>query len=205
MAAHVLRIAVSERILSIEDVSVPPAILDSGVEVKALRQVLDEQPLREEGTFAYVEVTREDLACVYYTSGSSGMPTGVPVTHGQALENLHQIVAARLIDYELYDRPNVHTMQPYVTLVLPERAHAFPARTTQLVATSPARARYATILDHRSSQLTVAYRDSIRRDLREGGAGLVPIVPKILVAIEQRSAGAARQRRAGRTAGKVRR
>lgn len=171
-------------ILTFEEVAVPPEAARLGVEVKSLRKVLAEQPVRDERSFAFVDIQRDDLASIYYTSGSSGLPTGVPVTHGQTLENLHQIAAAGLVDFSYYDRPDAPPL--FITLLLPERAHAFPARTTQMAATSPVRARYPAVVDRKASQVSDAYRDSLRRDLREGGAGIVPIVPKVLVTIEQR-------------------
>lgn len=175
-----------EHILTFEDVEAARGAVRAGLDLKTLQSVLEEQPVRDERSFAFIHTRREDVASVYYTSGSSGIPTGVPVTHGQVLANLHQIAESRLVDYTRYEQPNAPAVQPFVTLLLPERAHAFPARTTQLVAMSPARARYPAVVDRKTSCISQAYRDSIRRDLREGAAGLVPIVPKILVAIEQR-------------------
>jgi long-chain acyl-CoA synthetase len=56
----------------------------------------------------------------------------------------------------------------------------------QLVATSPVLARYPAIVDRRESQITPQFRDSMRRDLLEGNANIVIVVPKILVAVEKR-------------------
>ena len=181
---HEVGLTKLEHILSLEEITIPPEAARLGVEVKTLRKVLADQPVRDERSFPFVDVQRADLASIYYTSGSSGLPTGVPVTHGQTLENLYQIATAGLVDFSHYDRPDAPPL--FITLLLPERAHAFPARNTQLAATSPVRVRYPAVVDRKVSQVSEAYRDSLRRDLREGGAGIVPIVPKVLVTIEQR-------------------
>lgn len=139
--------------------------------------------VREPNSFASVNTQRDDLACIYYTSGSSGQPKGVPVTHGQILANLYQIAAAEMVDYRSLNQSG---QQPIVTFLLPERAHAYPSRSAQLVACSPARARYPAVVDRLRSEIDETFRDSVRRDLREAGAGMIPIVPKIAIAIQQR-------------------
>lgn len=135
--------------------------------------------------FAWRQTKRDDLACIFYTSASSGPSRGVPVTHGQVLENLRQIARAGLVDYRRFDLSGPRVRQPIVTSILPERAHMYPARVAQLVATSPARGRFPAVVSRHWSQITTEFRESVRRDLREGGAGVVVVVPKILIAIEK--------------------
>lgn len=63
----------------------------AGVEVMGL----DEQEVSVSSkTFVPVRVHAEDLAYILYTSGSTGLPKGVPIRHG-ALSNFIQAMAAR--------------------------------------------------------------------------------------------------------------
>lgn len=145
-----------------------------------------ESPPLSEASFPFHHTKRDDLAQIGYTSGSSGRPKGVPVTHGQILANLWQMAHAGLIDYSRFVEPDRKQAQPFVTLILPERAHAYPGRIAELAATTPTRARYPAIVDRKHSRIDQAFRESVRRDLREGAAGIIPVVPKVLIAIGQR-------------------
>ena len=165
--------------------------LDSGLENRAglvisWKEILRQQTPVDENSFCWPETRNDDLAQIGYTSGSSGVPKGVPVTHGQILANLWQMAHAGLIDYNRFVDPRRKQAQPFVTLLLPERAHAYPGRIAELAATTPVHARYPAIVDRRRSRIDQQFRDSVRRDLREGAAGIVPVVPKLLIAIQQR-------------------
>ena len=167
-------------VITFEEVDAPS---HPAVSVSSFRDIAT-QPVRDEDSFAWVETSRDEPAFIFYTSGSDGWPKGVPVTQAQVLENLAQVAGAEVIEYARFE--NSPGLQPYLTFILPERAHAYPARCALLVATSPARARYPAIVNRCTSHIDAAYRESIRRDLREGGAGLIVIVPKILISIQQR-------------------
>jgi long-chain acyl-CoA synthetase len=157
----------------------PPMIL-------TWREALEQfAPLNQE-TLPCSHTKREDVACLYYTSGSTGWPKGVPVTHGEVLENLRQIVSSGLLGSEQELAVKTAHAQSSITCLLPERAHAYPARVSQLAATIPMRRRYPAIIDHQHSTISKEYRESIRRDLREAGTGIVLAVPKMLIAIQQR-------------------
>ena len=174
------------KIVTFEEVEIDPRDDNAKKLVVTLSKVLSErQPVAEE-SFAYRHTRCDDLAHIGYTSGSSGVPKGVPVTHGQILANLWQMAHAGLIDYDKYLDPKRKQSQPFVTLLLPERAHAYPGRIAELVATTPVRARYPAVVDRKHSNIDQAFRESVRRDLREGAAGIVPVVPKLLIAIQQR-------------------
>lgn len=165
--------------------------LDLGFEseaglVASWKEIINQQTPADENSLDWLETRREDLAQIGYTSGSSGLPKGVPVTHGQILANLWQMAHAGLIDYNRFVDPRRKQIQPFVTLILPERAHAYPGRIAELTATTPVHARYPAIVDRRHSRIDQKFRDSVRRDLREGAAGIVPVVPKLLIAIQQR-------------------
>ncbi|MCE9546727.1 MAG: AMP-binding protein [Planctomycetia bacterium] len=179
-------------IVAFEEVHLPNEWRPTAPPLSLLRDVLATEKVRAEKSFAWNTLTRDTLACVYYTSGSTGRPKGVPVTHGQALENLRQIAASRLVDYTAYAAAGWQGVQPSVTSFLIERAHVYPSRTGQLVATSPALARYPAVVDRRHSRITPEFRDSLRRDLRENAGQLVLVVPETLMtmvrAIRQRLA-----------------
>ena len=174
-----------KRIIVFEDAVVPSPFSQWADRVERFSEVLSRQSPQPQESFPFVFTQSDDIACIYYTSGSSGMPKGVAVTHGQALANMLQVAAAGLVDYEGYVMGEDATDQPFVTFILPERAHAFPARTAQLVFTSPARARFPAIVDRKASRIDQAYRDSLRRDLCEGAAGIIQVVPKIVIEIER--------------------
>jgi long-chain acyl-CoA synthetase len=173
------------KIISFEDfhvkaTAVPPDLLTSW------STILKRPFPAYDAIFPWPETRREDLAQIGYTSGSSGLPKGVPVTHGQILANLWQMSHAGLIDYNRFIDPRRELVQPFVTLLLPERAHAYPGRIAELCATTPTQTRYPAIVDRKHSRIDQNFRDSIRRDLREGAAGIVPIVPKLLITLQQR-------------------
>ena len=57
---------------------------------------------------------------------------------------------------------------------LPERAHAFPMRISQAVATSPAIGVYPAEVDKTSNNITPEFRDSVGRDHRDAYEKEVP-------------------------------
>jgi long-chain acyl-CoA synthetase len=175
-----------KKIISFEETSLDSRPDGQTELVVSWSDVLKRPSAANEDSFSWPETRREDLAQIGYTSGSSGLPKGVPVTHGQILANLWQMSHAGLIDYNRFLDPCRKLVQPFVTLLLPERAHAYPGRIAELCATTPTQTRYPAIVDRKHSRIDQAFRDSIRRDLREGAAGIVPIVPKLLITLQQR-------------------
>lgn len=175
-----------KKIISFEEASFESGSGGPTELVASWSDVLKRPSAASEDSFSWPETRREDLAQIGYTSGSSGLPKGVPVTHGQILANLWQMSHAGLIDYNRFLDPHRKLVQPFVTLLLPERAHAYPGRIAELCATTPTQSRYPAIVDRKHSRIDQAFRDSIRRDLREGAAGIIPIVPKLLIAVQQR-------------------
>lgn len=123
---------------------------------------------------------REDIANIVYTSGSSGAPKGVLCSHGATLHNLRMVAQCGIIDYRNLDRAQTESDLPHVFSSLPERAHAFPMRIGQAVATSPAIGVYPAEVDKSSNSITPEFRESVGRDHRENAVGIEPTVPKIL-------------------------
>jgi amino acid adenylation domain-containing protein len=81
--------SVDRRQRIVEDARAPVLITQAGLATRA-RYVVDldlDAPAiaREPAAFPAVPVKRQDLACVIYTSDSTGRPTGVELTHGNLL------------------------------------------------------------------------------------------------------------------------
>ena len=60
------------------------------VDLRALQQILEEEPCTPPPVQT---LSREELACLLYTSGSTGEPKGVMLTHANLLANTRSIVA----------------------------------------------------------------------------------------------------------------
>lgn len=172
------------RILTIEEVDIP-AELEGKVDT--LKTVLERQVNRAPEEFRIKEVSREDLANIIYTSGSSGPPKGVPLTHGENLANIRQLASCGYVQYD--DIKPTDGSDPTITFLIPERGHAYMARMDQLAATSPVKSRFPAVADTRSNQLSKEARAQMQKDLKEGAAGLVPVVPKVLVRMQQEIEG----------------
>jgi long-chain acyl-CoA synthetase len=74
------------------------------------------------GPFALVERTREDVACIVYSSGTSGTPKGCMLTHGNYLEQAQ--ILGRLFPIEEDDRyfsvlPTNHAIDFMVGFIMP--------------------------------------------------------------------------------------
>jgi long-chain acyl-CoA synthetase len=128
----------------------------------------------------------EDIANIVYTSGSSGAPKGVLCSHGATLHNLRMVARSGIIDYANLKQAKTESDLPHVFSSLPERAHAFPMRISQAVATSPAIGVYPAEVDKTSNNITPEFRDSVGRDHRENAMGIEPTVPKILSTLRKK-------------------
>jgi long-chain acyl-CoA synthetase len=171
-------------ILSFDQTSVPPEYARMCGEIPTFGQILlDNLPL-DESELGSRGTTREDLANIIYTSGTTGSPKGVSTTHGQMLSNIRQNCTPDLVNIADYVFGKIDTV-PAFTCFLPERAHAYISRVDQTVFATPTRARFPAILDRQSSQLDSKWTESLLRDLREGGAGIVMVVPKVLIKMQQ--------------------
>jgi long-chain acyl-CoA synthetase len=130
-----------------------------------------------------------DVANIVYTSGSSGAPKGVLCSHGATLHNLRMVARSGIIDYANLQGAKTESDLPHVFSSLPERAHAFPMRISQAVATSPAIGVYPAEVDKTSNNITPEFRDSVGRDHRENAMGIEPTVPKILSTLRKKIIG----------------
>ncbi len=106
-----------------------------------------------------------DVASLVYTSGTTGPPKGVVQTHKNHLANIWQAARTGLFapDGDLF-------------LFLP-LAHSFARLIGYLGFLTPTALRFPAVADTRSSVLNAS---SVLRDLREEGAQVVPMVPRLL-------------------------
>lgn len=114
---------------------------------------------------AVSELSREDLASLVYTSGTTGPPKGVVQTHGNHLANCRQAVSARI----LQDRWSILVFLPL--------AHSFAKLMGFLGTLTTASLKFPAVPDTRSSRLDPA---SVTKDIREARANIIPIVPRLL-------------------------
>lgn len=175
-----------QKIITINPVSIPPkyarftSLIQSAAEIFAG----PDPPRRMISTRGPA-----DVANIVYTSGSSGAPKGVLCSHGATLHNLRMVARSGIIDFGNLHQAKTESDLPHVFSSLPERAHAFPMRIGQSVATSPAIGVYPAELDKKSNNITPEFRESMGRDHRENALGIEPTVPKILSQLRKRILG----------------
>ncbi len=80
----VLRASHAQIVIGMEDMRVPRP----GVDFYNWRALVDEHPADPAEAEAAADFTREDLACIIYTSGTGGSPRGVRQHHGAILQNV---------------------------------------------------------------------------------------------------------------------
>jgi long-chain acyl-CoA synthetase len=114
-------------------------------------------------------ITREELAALVYTSGTTGPPKGVMQTHGNHLSNVRQAFQSGLF-----------TAEYSIMLFLP-LAHAFGKLMGYIGFLTDTVVKFPAIADQRSSK---ANPESIGRDIRESNCEVVPIVPRLLEKME---------------------
>ena len=127
----------------------------------------------------YQQITRDDLAALVYTSGTTGPPKGVMQTHGNHLANVRQAYQCKLVD------------DGDLLMVFLPLAHAFARLMGYLGFLGPCELAFPGIADRKTSKINP---DSTTKDIREAGATIIPVVPRLL---EKMQAGVAAKARAG--------
>ncbi|MCB0359320.1 MAG: AMP-binding protein, partial [Bdellovibrionales bacterium] len=113
----------------------------------------------------FQSLTRESLASLVYTSGTTGPPKGVMQTHGNHLANVEQVMQLEMM------RDNTDFM-----LFLP-LAHSFAKLIGYIGFLTTASLKFPGVFDRRSSKMEP---QSISRDISESAALVVPVVPRLL-------------------------
>lgn len=145
-----------KKIISIEDVEDHDSVI-----------CLSELVSREEADTpeGLDSISRDELAALVYTSGTTGPPKGVMQTHGNHLSNVRQAFDSGLID----DSTSLCLFLPL--------AHSFAKLVGYLGFLTPCELRFPAILDQKSSKLNPT---SISKDIAEADANVVPVVPRLL-------------------------
>ena len=109
--------------------------------------------------------TREDLASLVYTSGTTGPPKGVMQTHANHLANIRQSFES-----------GVFNPESRIFLVLP-LAHSFAKLIGYLGFLSPAELTISAVADTKTSRQSP---DLFTTCMREAEAEIIPVVPRLL-------------------------
>lgn len=129
-------------------------------------------------------VTRESVASIVYTSGTTGPPKGVVQTHGNHLSNVRQAAES-----------GVFVLEGSLFLYLP-LAHSFARLAYYVGFLTSAHLVFPAIIDHKTSKVDLS---SVARDIREGSASVIPSVPrlfeKMAAALQTRASGRSLQQR----------
>jgi long-chain acyl-CoA synthetase len=120
---------------------------------------------------AVAALSRNDLACLVYTSGTTGPPKGVMQTHGNYLANIRQGCGCGLV-----------SDNSVVCLFLP-LAHSFAKLIAYIGFLTPIRLCFPAISSRISSALD---KDSLAKDIRESNAGIFPVVPRMMEKIQDK-------------------
>ena len=159
--------------------------VEAAADVMAMTEILSGDELFPP---AAVPITdRNSLASLVYTSGTTGPPKGVMQTHGNHLSNVRQAMVSGLVS-------SGNTIMVFLPL-----AHSFARLMGYIGFLTDCALKFPAIPDRRSSKM---HPDSVTRDIREGSANILPIVPRILEKMQEGVIARGRQRSAaGRVVG----
>lgn len=124
-------------------------------------------------------ISSSDLAALVYTSGTTGPPKGVMQTHGNHLANVRQGIESGIINDS-----------SIICLFLP-LAHSFAKLMGYIGFLTPVELRFPAVWDRQTSAFNA---ESTSKDVRESGATIFPVVPRILEKMLERVLSASRER-----------
>lgn len=113
----------------------------------------------------YKNLSRDDLASLVYTSGTTGHPKGVMQTHGNHLANARQVVKSGIIN-------DITSIMIFLPL-----AHSFAKLMGNLSFCTSKIGVFPRIADTTNSKLNPQF---MMQDIRRTSASAVPIVPRLL-------------------------
>jgi long-chain acyl-CoA synthetase len=145
-----------KKIISFEDCPEDPMTVN-------LRTIINSSEAGVPRTVATIK--RNDLASFVYTSGTTGPPKGVMQTHGNHLSNVRQAAQSGLFK-------DSSTIMLFLPL-----AHSFAKLMGYVGFLTPASLKFIAVIDTHTSRMEPV---SVTRDIREGSANIVPIVPRLL-------------------------
>jgi long-chain acyl-CoA synthetase len=154
-AGHDLRLKFNH-IFTFESVS-----SELSCEQLVLEQIINIAP----GELELPSMSREQLAALVYTSGTTGPAKGVMQTHGNHLANVRQAVRSGLVE----DFPPLMLFLPL--------AHSFARLMGYLGVLTPVSLCFASVADRRTSKVDL---NQVTRDIQAANAAILPLVPRVL-------------------------
>ena len=133
--------------------------------VTTLQSIYENQSEQAQLPETIRELTREDLASIVYTSGTTGPPKGVLQTHGNHLANVRQAFESKMCN-------NRDSLALFLPL-----AHSFARLMGYVGFLTQVELRFPAVVDKKSSRLDP---ESVSKDIREGSATINPVVPRLL-------------------------
>ena len=141
-----------------------PLTVELPIGVHALNEILENDALATTPPPIPSTLTRESLASLVYTSGTTGPPKGVIQCHGNHLSNVYQACESRVF-------PSHGSLMLYLPL-----AHSFARLAYYAAFLSGAELVMPAVVDHKTSKVDLA---SVARDIRESNSQVLPSVPRL--------------------------
>lgn len=146
-----------ERIIAFEEVTPHPIVTQ-------LSSILSDEKISSAPMSIQSKPSRDSLASLVYTSGTTGPPKGVAQTHGNHLANVHQTTSS-----------GVFPLDGSLFLFLP-LAHSFARLAYYIGFLTSVNLKFSSVADSKTSRTDLA---AVSIDLRESGSSVIPSVPRL--------------------------